>query len=133
MKKVIILAFLSLCAIAAGAQPVKESTKLKKDTFGVYRERTIISKEYVRDTSIIVDQIRRIQVEIDTLQSRLKRLRQDLKDWKKANDGPVTPGSAPRSEDSAPADNKPVQVAPQNPAANMPPAKPKSKSKKKNK
>jgi TolA-binding protein len=132
MKKVIILALLSLYAIAAGAQPVKESTKLKKDTFGVYRERTIISKEYVRDTSIIVDQIRRIQVEIDTLQSRLKRLRQDLKDWKKANDGPVTPGSAPRSEDNAPAD-KPVKVAPQNPAANQPPAKPKSKSKKKNK
>jgi TolA-binding protein len=132
MKKVIILALLSLCAIAAGAQPVKESTKLKKDTVGVYRERTIVVKEYIPDTAIVKDQIQRMQVEIDTLQSRIKKLRQEIKDWKKANDGPVTPGSAPSSEDNAPAD-KPVKVAPQNPAANMPPEKPKSKSKKKNK
>jgi hypothetical protein len=132
MKKVIILALLSLCAIAAGAQPVKESTKLKKDTFGVYQERTIITKEYVQDTTIISDRIRRRNVEIDTLLALNKRDRQLLKDFKKVKDGPITPNSAPRSEDNAPAD-KPVKVAPQNPAANMPPEKPKSKSKKKNK
>jgi hypothetical protein len=126
MKKTIFFLTFTIFSASAFAQ-VKESTKLKKDSAGnVVRVRTIIVEERVPDTLVILFQIKQIDVEMDTLKSRRKRLVQELKDWKKAKDGPPgsNPNSAPRSEDTTP--NTPISVP--NPDANKPPTKPKKKN-----
>ena len=107
MKKHIIFLFFSLFAAVAFAQGggVKESSRIRKDSAGrIYRERTIVVPEFLPDTSIIKFQIGQIDIEMDTLKARRKRLVQEIKDWKKGKDGPpgTAPNSAPRSEENTP-------------------------------
>ena len=129
MKKYIIFLLFSLWAVCAFSQSgVKETSRIKKDSSGrIYRERTIVEQIPLPDTNILKFQIRQIEIELDTLKERRKRLLQDIKDWKKAKDNPpgAAPKNAPRSEDTAPA--TPISVP--NPAANKPPVKEKKKKK----
>jgi hypothetical protein len=108
MKKTIILFLYLVLGFSAFSQQPMERTQIKRDSIGVYRQRIVVVNERLPDTAIILQQIRRMQVEIDTLQSRIKQARQELKDWRKAASGPITPGSSPRSEDQSPA-NRPTE------------------------
>lgn len=126
MKKTIFFLTFTLFAAVAFAQ-VKESSRLLKDSAGnIIKVRTITIEEPIRDTLVILFQIKQLDVEMDTLKARRKRLVQEVKDWKKAKDGPPgsNPNNAPRNEDATP--TTPISVP--NPDANKPPVKPKKKN-----